>query len=215
VSPTATRAAPAAARIAVGRPGAAAAVSASTLLAGLTGALAVRVGIAGPGGVRSVPAGLAFAGLLLALTMAARTSPPAAATAPLGPWARQLVGGLGAAAVLCAVPLTVHLRTPGAALSLHAFPLWAAVVTAVAVAEEALIRGALWGAYERRRGTAVALVGTTVVFGLLHVPLYGWQALPLDLAVGLLLGGLRMTTGGWGGPAVAHTLADVAGWWLR
>jgi membrane protease YdiL (CAAX protease family) len=209
VTPTATRTATAptrAATTATPHP------TAATLLAGLTGALAVRIGIAGPDGVRSVPAGLVFAGLLLALTVLARTPAP---TASLGPWARQLVGGLGAAAVLCAVPLTVHLRTPGGGLPLHAFPLWAAVVTAVAVAEEALIRGALWGAYERRRGTAVALVGTTVVFGLLHVPLYGWQALPLDLAVGLLLGGLRMTTRGWGGPAVAHTLADLAGWWLR
>jgi membrane protease YdiL (CAAX protease family) len=208
-------AATAAARVAVGRPGVPAAASAWTLLAGLTGALAVRIGIAGPAGVRSVPAGLAFAGLLFALAVAARTQPPAAPAAPLGPWPRQLVGGLGAAAVLCAVPLTVHLRTPGGALPLHAFALWAGVVTAVAVAEEALIRGALWGACERRRGTAVALAVTTGTFGLLHVPLYGWQALPLDLAVGLLLGGLRMTTRGWGGPAIAHTLADLAGWWLR
>ena len=37
-----------------------------------------------------------------------------------------------------------------------------------------------------------------MAFGLLHVPLYGWAALPLDLAVGLLLGGLRMATRGWG-----------------
>ena len=47
------------------------------------------------------------------------------------------------------------------------------------------------------------------------MPLYGWAALPLDLAVGLLLGGLRMLAGGWGAPAVAHAAADLAGWWLR
>jgi len=47
-----------------------------------------------------------------------------------------------------------------------------------------------------------------------HVPLYGVGALPLDAAVGLLLGGLRLLTGGWVAPAAAHALADVAGGWL-
>jgi membrane protease YdiL (CAAX protease family) len=111
--------------------------------------------------------------------------------------------------------MVVHLRTPGAPLPLDALPGWAAVVTLVAVAEEALLRGALWAAVEERSGTARALLLTTVAFGLLHVPLYGWPALPLDLAVGLLLGGLQMAAGGWGAPAVAHTVADLAGWWLR
>jgi membrane protease YdiL (CAAX protease family) len=88
-------------------------------------------------------------------------------------------------------------------------------VSAVAVAEEVLLRGALWEVAARRWGLPAALAVTTGAFGLLHVPLYGWDALPLDLAVGLLLGGLRLAAGGWGAPAVAHTLADLAGWWLR
>jgi hypothetical protein len=29
------------------------------------------------------------------------------------------------------------------------------------------------------------------------------------------LGGLRLQSGGAGAPAVAHTLADLASWWLR
>jgi len=47
------------------------------------------------------------------------------------------------------------------------------------------------------------------------VPLYGWHVLPLDLAVGVVLGGLRQATGTAAAPAITHVLADVAGWFLR
>jgi membrane protease YdiL (CAAX protease family) len=53
-----------------------------------------------------------------------------------------------------------------------------------------------------------------VVFALMHVPLYGWHVVPLDLAVGLALGGLRVATRGVAAPAVAHAVADLATWWL-
>jgi membrane protease YdiL (CAAX protease family) len=191
------------------RPGPA--LTACALVAGLAGALAVRVGLAGGAGVRSIPAGLVFAGILTAVAIAARPRCPLTA----GPPRRQLVVGCTGALVLCAVPLTVHLRQPGGALPLAELPTWAAVVSAVAVAEEVLLRGALWEVTAGRWGTGGALVVTTPAFALLHVPLYGWPALPLDLAVGLLLGGLRMAAAGWGAPAVAHTLADLAGWGLR
>jgi membrane protease YdiL (CAAX protease family) len=181
------------------------------LLFGLGGAVVVRVALAGPVGVRSVAAGLVFGALVLGLAV---LPGPRGALAP-GPVRAQLVLGLGGSAVLCAVPLVVHLRTPGGPLPPAQLPVWAAVVTVVAVAEEVLLRGVLWSAAEQWRGTVAALVLTTAAFGLLHVPLYGWDALPLDLAVGLLLGGLRMATGGWGSAAVAHTVADLAGWWLR
>ena len=49
---------------------------------------------------------------------------------------------------------------------------------------------------------------------MLHVPLYGWHVVPLDLGVGLFLGGLRLLTGGAVAPAVAHTVADLATWWI-
>jgi membrane protease YdiL (CAAX protease family) len=53
-----------------------------------------------------------------------------------------------------------------------------------------------------------------VLFALIHLPLYGVGALPLDLAVGLLLGGLRIISGGVLAPAIAHVIADLAGGWL-
>jgi len=46
------------------------------------------------------------------------------------------------------------------------------------------------------------------------VPLYGWHALPLDTAVGVVLGVTRLVAGTWVAPAIAHTAADVAGWWM-
>jgi membrane protease YdiL (CAAX protease family) len=183
------------------------AVPAAAGVIGLAGAVALRVGFAGTDGVRSPRAGLLFALLLVALALG--VSLPGAGGG--GPLRLQLAVGAAGAAALCAVPLVVHLRSPGGALPASALPIWAVVVSAVAVAEEVLLRGALWQAL----GPRAALPVTTVAFALLHVPLYGWTALPLDLAVGLLLGGLRMASGGWGAPAVAHTLADLAGWWLR
>lgn len=128
---------------------------------------------------------------------------------------RQLGLGLAAAGVLCLGPLTRHLADPGGALDLAAFPVWAAVVTTVALSEEAFLRGALWQAAAAWRGDLVALLLTTVAFALLHVPFYGWGIIPLDLAVGLLFGGLRMVGGGIAAPAAAHLVADIAGWWLR
>lgn len=188
------------------------AVRTVALLAGLAGALAVRVAVSGTAGNRSVTAGALFAVLLLGLSVVAvhRGAWPA-----VGPWRRQLVLGSAGAAVLTAVPLVVRLTTDGGPLPARGFAGWAVVVSAVAVAEEVLLRGALWQAAQTWRGEWFALAVTTAAFGLLHVPLYGWSVLALDLVVGLLLGGLRMVAGGWGAPAVAHTVADLAGWWVR
>jgi membrane protease YdiL (CAAX protease family) len=181
------------------------------LLAGLAAAISLRIAISGDAGWRSAPAGSIFGAalLLLAATAGWRPGRPTATTAALG---------IAGAAVLLAPPLLLHLRS--APLHLGSppqdFPLWAAVVTLVAVAEEALLRGALMTAMLRsgaRPETAVAVAA--VAFALLHVPLYGWVAIPLDLAVGVWLGGLRLRSGGPGAPALAHTLADLATWWLR
>jgi membrane protease YdiL (CAAX protease family) len=64
-------------------------------------------------------------------------------------------------------------------------------------------------------GDGVAIAGAAAAFALLHVPLYGWRALPLDLAVGVVLGLLRRRAGSATAPAIAHAAADLAGWFLR
>jgi membrane protease YdiL (CAAX protease family) len=88
------------------------------------------------------------------------------------------------------------------------------VTILVAAGEEAILRGAMFAAVVRAAGGLAAVLVTTLAFALLHVPLYGWHVVPLDLAVGLVLGGLRVATGGVAAPAAAHAVADLATWWL-
>jgi membrane protease YdiL (CAAX protease family) len=66
----------------------------------------------------------------------------------------------------------------------------------------------------RRSTTDAAVVVAAIAFALLHAPLYGWHAVPLDLAVGVVLGATRALAGTWTAPAIAHVGADLAGWWL-
>jgi membrane protease YdiL (CAAX protease family) len=182
------------------------------LLVAFAGAVAVRVALAGPAGARSTSAALAFSAVLLAMAAAAglRTS------TSLGRSHRAVVVGRLAAAVLV-MPAVLNLagRSDGA-LTLPAgqFPAWAALTVVVAGAEEAFLRGALYDAVAARRGSDAAIVVAAAAFGLLHVPFYGWHALPLDFAVGLVLGVTRLVAGTWTAPAVAHIGADFAGWWL-
>lgn len=89
------------------------------------------------------------------------------------------------------------------------------VVTVVATAEEMFLRGTLYDAVSELAGGTWAIGVGAVAFALLHVPLYGWHVLPLDLAVGVVLGMLRVSTGTVAAPAVAHIIADYAGWFLR
>jgi membrane protease YdiL (CAAX protease family) len=191
-------------------------------LSGLAGAVAVRVAIAGDAGARSPAAGLGFAGVLLVLACVVRTSrstPDAASGArPVWPRRRDLAVGLVGAAVLCAGPA---LRTAAMDTSwisrvpMQGFAPWVGVVALVAIAEEILLRGALFTAVTAWRGPDVAVLVTAIAFAAVHVPVYGLRVLPLDFAVGVGLGALRVWTGTVTGPSVAHVVADLAGWWLR
>lgn len=179
------------------------------LLVGLGVALVLRLVVAGEAGARSVSAGVVFAAALLLLAAAAGWRP---GRIQPGPIALGLLGAAGLIAIPAWLRLSAMLPLTG--LPFTWFPLWAAVVSAVAVAEELLLRGALFTAINSSAGAAAALIITTVAFALLHVPLYGWTALPLDLAVGFWLGALRLISGSVTAPAIAHTLADLAVWWL-
>ena len=110
--------------------------------------------------------------------------------------------------------LSGTLPVPG--LGRPAAPLlpWAGITVLVATGEEVLLRGILLDRLERVGGIALAILLTSVVFALMHVPLYGWHVVPLDLAVGLGLAGLAITTRSLIAPVAAHTVADLATWWL-
>jgi membrane protease YdiL (CAAX protease family) len=123
--------------------------------------------------------------------------------------------GVGGGLALVALALVARVGTPVPTFTpALAFGPWVAVTLLVAGAEELLLRGVLFGAVERAGGVALAVGVTSLAFALMHVPVYGWHVVPLDLGVGIFLGGLRLAGGGWQGPAVAHAVADLATWWL-
>ena len=173
-------------------------------------AIAVRVLVGGLEVARSVPAGLAFGICLLALCWAARC--------PVRVSRRAVLIGFGGGLFLC-LPALSGALAGSALLGGHrpsgSFLGWALVVSFVAVAEELFLRGALYEAVSGWLGETAAILTGAVAFVGLHVPLYGWHVVPLDLAVGLWLGALRRWARTPVAPAVSHTLADLLGWWLR
>ena len=106
------------------------------------------------------------------------------------------------------------LTAPGLGRPAAPFLPWALITLLVAAAEEGVLRGALLDRIERAAGLVPAIALTTLLFALMHVPLYGWHVVPLDLAVGLVLAGLRISTRGLAAPIAAHAVADLATWWL-
>lgn len=174
------------------------------LLLGFAAAVLLRTVVSGDARNASMGGGLLFAVLLVAAVVGARTRMPLSR--------RALALGLAGAGALC-VP--VLLSWSPRLVPADGFFVWAAVVTTVAVAEEAFLRGTLYDAVVPVAGANTAIAVGAVAFALLHVPLYGWHVLPLDLAVGVLLGELRRVSGTAAAPAVAHSGANLAAWFLR
>ena len=118
-------------------------------------------------------------------------------------WTWALVTGAGVAAVSL-----VRLALPG--VPLHATVLGLMASVAAAIGEEIVFRRGLYGAFEHR-GAVVAVVVSAAVFGLVHVPMYGWAVVPVDVGAGLLFGWQRWATGGWTSGAVTHVTANLLG----
>jgi len=90
--------------------------------------------------------------------------------------------------------------------------IWLTMVVAAPITEEFLFRGLLYrGIAESRLGAVGALVITSVVFGLVHYPGFGWPRVIGTGLVGLLFGWLRWRNGNIGVSIVAHaTLNFIA-----
>jgi len=75
------------------------------------------------------------------------------------------------------------------------------VIVGAPIAEELFFRGLLLRAVEKRWGTAIGLIGSSVIFGITH-----FQALqfPALTAAGLVFGGLAVRTGRLGPAILAH-----------
>ena len=170
-------------------------------------AMATRIAVGGASISVSWPGALAFASIL-AITVWWNGGTPVLLSA------RSIPLGIAGAAVLVGLawlhrgygPLHVAAANPSLLT-------WTAVILVIAGAEEMFFRGTLFDLVEGRRGLVSAVVVTSVAFGLIHVPVYGWRAVPLDVAAGVWLAGIR-SMGGMPAAITAHVLADLAVGWL-
>jgi membrane protease YdiL (CAAX protease family) len=109
---------------------------------------------------------------------------------------------------IAAVAVAALLASPAPALPGGAAPTALALDLLAAGAEEALFRRLLFG-WLARWGLPVAAVGSATAFALVHVPLYGMAALPVDFGAGLLFSWQRAATGRWAVPAATHAAANL------
>lgn len=87
------------------------------------------------------------------------------------------------------------------------------VAAAAGIGEESLFRGWLQSWLETKFDPLLACALTALLFGAAHPISWGYAVLAALL--GLALGALRMFSGGWLAPAIAHGLYDaLALWWL-
>jgi membrane protease YdiL (CAAX protease family) len=135
--------------------------------------------------------------LVGAVGLVARVRAPARATAAR--WIAVTAAG-GAAFWLA--------RMGGNTIGIRLTGLGVFSIVLAAVAEEAFFRRAVYG-FLHRWGAGAAVAGAAILFAVIHVPFYGWGALPIDLAAGLLLGWQRYATGTWTSPALTHVLANL------
>ncbi len=184
-------------------------VELSALLAVLGAMTLLRAQINGSSAASAFVSGALFGLGLLALALVA--SPGLVRERPS---VHSVAIGLAGGAALIAVPLIVRPVALAGGTGPEPFALWVAVTCLVAAGEEAMLRGALFDRATAVAGIVPAVVLTSVVFALMHVPLYGWAVLPIDLGAGLALCGLRLISGGVAAPAIAHAAADIATWWL-
>ena len=177
------------------------------LLAGFAAAVGLRVFVGGSHVAQSFSAGLVFAICLIALSIVGGVHTT---------WSWRSVGiGIIGGIALCMPTFAAHLLAHRGWAATQGYLSWAIVVSIVASSEELFLRGALFDGLKKWRGNIFAVAVSAIAFALLHVPLYGWHVVPLDMGVGLFLGALRMMSGTWVAPGMAHVITDLAGWWIR
>lgn len=179
--------------------------------------VSLRASIARSGAIGGVTEGYLYGALWLGIAAVGRTRAGDRADVLRGATDLRTAIPIGAIAggVLLILPLVLHDPSPALRIGQGtAFWPWAAATSLVAVAEEVVLRGVLWRWIAVAGGDVAALIATSALFALIHVPTYGPTIVPLDLAVGCYLGGLRLWFGNPGASAVAHLVADLGTWWL-
>jgi membrane protease YdiL (CAAX protease family) len=182
----------------------------------LLGAALARAatGASAPG---QVAAAFGFGGVLLALWAGAHLTGAVRFPTDLDLRPASLLAGAAVAAVLLAPGLWLRATGHPTRLDLFGLGFYLPLVPAllwIAPAEELFLRGLLQPALRQVAGPGAAIAAVAVLFAAIHLPDYGWGAMPLDLGVGLLLGWLREETGSVSACVAAHTLADLGAWFL-
>jgi membrane protease YdiL (CAAX protease family) len=154
--------------------------------------------------LRGVDAATAVLAVTYALVLvASATAPLPGAPQDAAPAMRPvavLAAGVGAVVLASAVGGS-RIATPVSA--------WAPGLNVLAaVAEEALFRRLAYG-WLLRLGPAVAVLASATLFALVHIPVYGPAAIPVDLGAGLLLSWQRSASGTWTVPAATHAAANL------
>ena len=181
---------------------------AALAIAAVGAAALLRTAAGGTAPAGSAPAALLFCALLAGVVVVARWRAAAPSWSTLG------VGAAAAMALVALSLLGLPAVTVGARASAAELAWWVPLVVAVAALEELVLRGVVFDAVTRSQGTWAAVTVTSALFAVIHAPLYGVQALPLDLCVGVLLGCLRVLTGSVWAPLSTHVLADLATGWV-
>jgi membrane protease YdiL (CAAX protease family) len=177
------------------------------IVAALAAAVGLRWAAVVSGAVDAVAIGTAFGIGLVVIAVVGGWRPERVH------WSSAAIGAAGGAVLVGLAVITRTENLPSLVPPASFVP-WVVATILVGSAEELVLRGALFDEIDRGLGVTVAVLLTSVVFAVMHVPLYGWQVVPLDLGVGLWLAGLRLATGGVAAPAIAHVIADLATWWL-
>jgi membrane protease YdiL (CAAX protease family) len=90
--------------------------------------------------------------------------------------------------------------------------IWIGMVIAAPVAEELLFRGLIYrGLAASRLGGLGAVLVSSLAFGLVHAPAFGWPRVVATGCVGLLLGWLRWQTGNTAIGIMAHAVMNLMG----
>ncbi len=80
---------------------------------------------------------------------------------------------------------------------------------AVALGEELWFRGLIFQGIYDWRGPVAAVAGSALLFGLLHVPLQGWQGISFSLSMGLPFAIIRLKANNIIGLILAHWLINL------
>ena len=171
------------------------ALTAVPIAAGVV-ALLLRAAVVG-----APSATLVFVAILMMLAAVSIVTPVGerVIAAPLPRW---LVLSFGVAVVIGAT------IAAGAGVPLPHGALVLVLGVAAAVSEELFFRRLVYGALEGW-GPSVAIIGSTVLFAIVHVPLYGVPVFWVDLGAGLLFSWQRWASGDWTAPATTHAVANV------